>query len=206
MVYILEDTDTLDEEFIDSSYKLLSLQRLQKLDLLRKTPARANAAAVYLLLRYALKKEYGIDEAPEFVFGKNGKPYLKDHGEIYFNMSHSRNSCACIVAQKETAADIAEFRKISSNTAKYYCSPKEFAETESIEDMNERNDRLVRIWAIKECYSKIDGSGLGMNFKSIESENLDSIHVVKGKRYYAAYYSETEEKIIKPALSDLLEN
>ena len=204
MVYILEDTDMLDEESIAAHYNQLSLQRLRKLDSLKKAPARVNAAAVYLLLRYALKNEYGIDSAPDFIFKKNGKPYLKDNEDIFFNLSHSRNSCACIVSDSETAVDIAEFRKVSMNTAKYYCSPAEFDMIESIEDQTERNRELIRIWSVKECCSKIDGSGLSMNFKSVESKKLDNIHVINGKRYYAAYYSQTEQNIIKPVLSDLL--
>ncbi len=204
MLYILEDTDKLDEEFIASSYNHLSLQRLRKLDSLKKSSARVNAAAVYLLLRYALKNEYNIDTAPDFIFKKNGKPYLKNNREIFFNLSHSRNSCACIVSDSETAVDIAEFRRVSMNTAKYYCSPTEFAMIESIEDQAERDRELIRIWSIKECCSKIDGSGLSMNFKSVESKKLDKIHVIKGERYYASYYSKECQKLIKPIFSDLL--
>lgn len=204
MVYILEDTDMLDEKFVASSYKLLSLQRLQKIDSLKKSAARVNSAVVYLLLRYALKNEYDINTSPEFVFGKNGKPYLKDNKDIFFNLSHSRNSCACIISDKETAVDIAEFRKISMNTAKYYCSPTELSIIKNIDDPSEQNKILVRIWSIKECYSKIDGSGLSMNFKAVESEKLTNINVLNGERYYAAYYSETKQNIIRPVLSDLL--
>ncbi len=204
MVYILEDTDMLDEKFIASSYNHLSLQRLQKLDSLKKSSARVDAAAVYLLLRYALKNEYGIDSAPEFIFKKNGKPYLRDNEKIFFNLSHSRNSCACILSDNETAVDIAEFRKISMNTAKYYCSPAELELIQSIEDQTERNRELVRLWAIKECYSKIDGSGLSMNFKTVESKKLDSIHIINGERYYAAYHSDKKQKLVKPVISQLL--
>ena len=52
--------------------------------------------AVYLMLRYALKNEYGICEAPDFTFGERGKPSLADEPDVRFNFSHCRNSCACI--------------------------------------------------------------------------------------------------------------
>ena len=43
-----------------------------------------------------------------------------------------------------------------------------------------------------------------MNFKAVESKKLDNIRLVTGERYYAAYYSNKKEKVIKPLLTDLL--
>ena len=125
MKYILENTDALNEEFLCKVMNMLSLQRQQKIDSLRILSDRINSAAVFLILRYALKKEYGIDALPEFSFGEKGKPYLNGYNNIYFNLSHSRNSCACIISDKETACDISDKRRISDNTARYFCTAEE---------------------------------------------------------------------------------
>ena len=75
MVYILENTDSLTEDFLEKANSLLTLQRLQKNDTLRITSDKINSTAVYLLLRYGLKMEYDISEPPVFETGFNGKPY-----------------------------------------------------------------------------------------------------------------------------------
>lgn len=201
MVYIFEDTDKLGEDFVSAALPLLSLQRTQKLDNYRLTADRVNCAAVFLLLRYALKNEYSINESPELTFGKNGKPYLKEQDSIFFSLSHSRNSCACILSESETAVDIADIRRISMHTAEYFCSEEELADIGKSEDPN---TALVRLWAMKECYSKFDGSGLSMDFKSIGNNEFYNIHTVKGERYFAAYHSAKEESIVKPVLNNLL--
>ena len=125
MLYILEHTERLDDRFVEAALPFLSLQRLQMMDQRRMLLDKVNTAAVYLLLRHALKREYGFSEAPEFVFGHNGKPYLKKTDGVFFNFSHCRCACACILSEKETAVDIADRRKISFSTAAYFCSEEE---------------------------------------------------------------------------------
>lgn len=193
MIYILENTDLLGDRFIDSAIDGLNLQRLKKLDTLRITSDKVNCAAVYLMLRYALKSEYGITYAPEFTYGKNGKPYIKDINGIFFNMSHCRNACACIVSQSETAVDIADLRRISERTAKYFCTDEELKKADSSEN---KYHELVRLWAAKECYSKIDGSGLQMNYRSIGEKETSVLNFWRGERYVAAFCGESKDKPI----------
>ncbi|KJR47407.1 hypothetical protein UF75_2169 [Desulfosporosinus sp. I2] len=44
-----------------------------------------------------MKKEYRIDEIPEFIYRSNGKPYLKNRGDIYFSFSHCKGVAACMI-------------------------------------------------------------------------------------------------------------
>ena len=191
MIYLLENTDSLGEDFISSAIDGLSLQRLKRLDTLRIESDKINCAAVYLMLRYALKAEYGITEAQDFTFGKNGKPYLKDKNGIFFSMSHCRNACACVVADKETAADIADLRRISDRTAKYFCTDEELRVAN---ESKNKDEELVRLWAMKECYSKLDGSGLHMNYKEIGDKETSDLRIIRGERYYAAFCTDSKEE------------
>lgn len=193
MIYILENTDKLDENFLSQSVQFLSLQRLKKIDDLKIMSDKINSASVYLLLRYAMKKEYGIDKPVEFTFGKHSKPYLAEYPELYFNFSHCRNSCACITSPKETAVDIADMRKISLRTASYFCSKEEF---EYISRLEDPSPELIKLWSMKECYSKLDGSGLYLDFKEITGEKLSGINVIKRERYYCSYYGNNEDKAV----------
>ena len=194
MIYLLENTDLLNNEFISAAICGLSLQRLKRLDELGMEPDRINCAAAYLMLRYALKREYGIKEAPEFTFGKNGKPYLKNESGIYFSLSHCRNSCACVVSGSETAVDIADIRRISDRTAKYFCTKEEL---EAVNSSENKENELVKLWAVKECYSKLDGSGLHMDYRSIGEKEKAMIKVIKGERYFAAVCCKEDAKAVK---------
>lgn len=188
MLYIIENTDKLGIDFIQGAVPHLSIQRLRCLDGLKIEKDRVNCAACYLLLKKALLDEYGIDEKPEFIFGIHGKPALSKHPEIYFNFSHCREACACVVSDKPTAVDIADIRHISMRTAKYFCSADEYNKTKKHPDPTEN---LVRLWSIKECFSKLDGSGLFSDFKAITEENTKNLHTFKKNNYYCTYYSET---------------
>ena len=190
MKYIIENTDRLDEEFMKRAVPYLSLQRLRSLDKMRVRQDRLNSAVVYLMLRYALKKEYGITDAPEFTFGERGKPYL-EKGQPFFNLSHCRNACACIVSDQENGCDISDKRLITSRTAGYFCSKEELDEINGREDMN---DLLLRAWTVKECYSKLDGRGLLMDLRNIPENKLSAISCYTGERYFAAFTGKSEEK------------
>ena len=140
-----------------------------------------------------VKNEW-IKEAPEFTFGKNGKPYLKNESGIYFSLSHCRNSCACVVSGSETAVDIADIRRISDRTAKYFCTKEEL---EAVNSSENKENELVKLWAVKECYSKLDGSGLHMDYRSIGEKEKAMIKVIKGERYFAAVCCKEDAKAVK---------
>lgn len=201
MIYLLENTDLLDEDFLFRAIPLLSLQRKQKLDLLAMNSGKISSAAVFLLLRYALCREYGITEPPELRIEQNGKPYLSERDDIFLNLSHSRNSCVCIISEKETAVDITDKRRISMATAKHFCSRNEL---DSLVNTADSNTELVRLWSQKECYSKLSGKGLSLDFKNIGPEQYRNIHCIDTPRYVLAYYSEKEETINTVNAADLL--
>lgn len=194
MLYILEKTDKLDEGFLDRAIPLLSLQRIRKLDELRILSDRINSAAVYLMLRYALKNEYGICEAPGFTFGERGKPSLADEPDVRFNFSHCRNSCACIVDRMETAVDISDIRRISFRTAEYFCSPEEL---ERVQTAGDQNRELVKLWTVKECFSKLTGKGLITDFRTISEKESGSIRSICRDDYVVSY---SADKALEPVI------
>lgn len=202
MIYILEKTDMLDESFVGAAMPYLSLQRKQNIDNLRMTPGRVNCAAAALLLSYALKNEFDITEPPTFRYGEHGKPYLIDRNDVFFNLSHCKNACACIVSSNETAIDINDYRMISDNTARHFCTKKEL---ESAENAVDKNRRLVELWCAKECYSKLSGMGMSMSFTGIDPSAFPELHHLPGENYQLSYFSANEEKIVLLEPDELLQ-
>ena len=71
---------------------------------------RRQCVASYLLLMKALKEEYGIEEKPLFQYLEGGKPTIKDHPNIHFNISHCKAAVAVAIDNKPVGIDIETIR------------------------------------------------------------------------------------------------
>lgn len=102
-----------------------------------------------------------IDD-PVYKTNLNGKPFLNDHPEITFNLSHS-GEYAVLAYEKEgreVGVDIQQIRMISEEMKKRILHEKEWGYPLD-------NGLLNRIWAIKESYSKMKGIGLALDFRDV---------------------------------------
>ncbi len=157
---------------------------------------RINSCAVYLLLRYALFREYGIEEAPVFVIGEHEKPFLRDHPDIYFNLSHCKTAVCCILSDNNTAIDINDIRSVNGAVIRRVCSEKEQNEI-SLSDRPELC--FMEYWTRKECYSKLTGIGMTMDFRKITADipEYKNIRTITADDYVMSYYSHKGVEIIK---------
>lgn len=163
------DTHTLSE-----LGKYLGQQRYEYCKSMKSEVAGLRSAYVFMLLRYALKKEYGIDEMPVFEKNAYGKPFLKNFPDIFFSMSHTKKSVLCAVSDVPVGADIQDIRPLRIGIGKKFLTANEFQNVAQITDENERNRQLCRIWCIKESYGKMTGKGFGEGFTDIDSNELIS--------------------------------
>ena len=96
-----------------------------------------------------------------------------------------------VTAPAPAATDISDIRHISLRTAKYFCSSDELDHASVLEDPT---DELVRLWTRKECLSKLDGSGLYTDFKTLTKDKMGNICTLRTNNYYCSYYSTTGEQ------------
>ena len=193
MLYILEKTDLLGAGFEKAAVPFLSRQRLEKISALRSPHDRTDGCAVYLLLRLGLFREYGISDAPEFIFGEHGKPYLKG-SSICFNMSHAKNAVCCIVSSCENAVDITDIREVKNNVMRRVCDDDELRLIEASED---KNRTFLKMWTRKECLSKLSGKGMSESFRRLTDKIPESrqLRTIERDDYILSYWSQTEETI-----------
>ena len=78
MIYILDEIDKMSDDKLAEWKKYLSSQRAEKTYRYLKNIDQKTSMMVYLLLRYALYKEYSYVEAPEFAYGVGKKPYIEN--------------------------------------------------------------------------------------------------------------------------------
>lgn len=70
-----------------------------------------NRDIAYLLLRYGLRKEYGINENVVLSEGSCGKPYLSNYPFVHFNLSHCDKGVACMISDSAVGIDITSVKK-----------------------------------------------------------------------------------------------
>ena len=132
---------------------LLGEKRLEYCNKMKNVKAGLCSAYAFLLLRYALKQEFGITDIPRFTYNEHGKPFLCGAEGIYFNMSHAAERVVCAVSRSPVGADIQDIRKMNLRTAEKFLTAGEFSAVSGITDENKLNAELCRLWCIKRCIS-----------------------------------------------------
>ena len=121
-----------------------------------KTPEekKEQSRAGYRLLAEMVKTRYGYDfwkETDPVVRTETGKPYLRLHPELFFNISHSGDRIACALGDAPVGLDIQYHREIKvEQTARKICNPEEWKLFQQADTERGKKDVLFQIWTKKE--------------------------------------------------------
>ena len=64
------------------------------------------------LLAVGLRELYGMElNRDRLSYGQHGKPYLRNHPEIHFNISHCEGLAVCVFSDTETGVDVERIRE-----------------------------------------------------------------------------------------------
>lgn len=95
MLWLLENPETVCFDELRPQLPLLSeVRRVRVLSMKQEAP-RVQSVLAELLLRHALRQEYGMTRLPKIETGKKGKPFFPDHPALHFNLSHCKYAVAC---------------------------------------------------------------------------------------------------------------
>lgn len=178
-IYLMKTEEFLEESKFLQGCKRIDDTRLEKVRACKSTEDKVRSLCCGLLLQYALKRELNGVEHEENIplelvygIGEQGKPYLKDYPELYFNLSHSGEYVALAVSDREVGIDVQEKRSVKENMAKRVLAQQEYEQyqvlreqgaesfqvQEKVADMAQ--DWFFRCWCAKESYGKLTGKGL----------------------------------------------
>ncbi len=151
---------------------LLPVERVKKLERIKSEEVRCSSMVAGLLMQYGLEAA-GVSKE-ELIFEKNadGKPYLKNHPEIFFNLSHSGEYAALAVSDKEIGIDIEKLQIGKRKLAHRFFSEEEYAAL----DVAWSDSAFTRTWTRKESYIKAVGMGMRMplnEFSTVEDKVND---------------------------------
>ena len=123
----------------------------------RHLQGRRECAVGYVELLRGLKLLFGLDGTPVFSFGEHGKPFLPEHPDVHFSISHCRQAVGCLVSDRPCGLDIECIRPLREELVRYTMNP---AETETILSAPCPELTFTRLWTQKEAVLKLIGTGI----------------------------------------------
>lgn len=149
---------------LETALNELSAQRREQALKFKYELGRRTCVAAYLLLCEGLRQEYGITEKPVFEYGKHGKPFMVEHPEIHFNLSHCREAAICMISDKPVGIDVESIREFKQTLVDYTMNEEEVRQIQSAErpDME-----FIKLWTQKEAVLKLTGEGISRDMKSV---------------------------------------
>lgn len=140
--------------------------------------------------RYALGNHLKV-EGDTLAINKsaNGKPYLRDYPEVFYNISHTTDAIVCAISDKPIGIDMENIRTLKLGIVKKYYTQREKEFVFSSNSMID--ERFTRIWTMKEAYVKWCGEGMSMEFDSFDilscTKLLNITNFIYMRKYITVY-------------------
>ncbi|MFH8494300.1 4'-phosphopantetheinyl transferase family protein [Streptomyces coeruleorubidus] len=127
---------------------------------------RTRFASSRVLLKFAAAAALDVPPpAVELGYTHTGRPYLRGYDGVHISLSHTDELLVVGLATGGVIgvdAERADRRLYGPGLGRHMCTPHEVERIEAMPE-EERNPALVRLWTLKEAYSK--AIGLGMQFR-----------------------------------------
>ena len=135
--------------------------------------------------RCVLGKNLNVDGESILIYRNEfGKPFLKDHPYIHFNISHTKGAIVCAVSDKPVGVDIERVKRFNKCIVERFFTQNEqnyiFASNENVAE------RFIEIWTKKEAYVKWVGKGMQeIPFASFDvlQMSIPKLRVIKKREY-----------------------
>ena len=160
-VYIEEKINDFD---LQAALSEISEQRREQALQFKFEHGQRTCVLAYLLLKRALREQYGIDENPLFEYGEHGKPSIVGHPEIHFNVSHCREAVACAVSDHPVGIDVESIQRFNESLVRFTMNDEEVSQTLSAP---QPGIVFTRYWTMKEAYLKLTGEGITNEIKEV---------------------------------------
>lgn len=165
------DVSDLD---INKAGYFVSRERKEKADKYFYEKDKRLSLGVELLLKHALKK-IGIVN-PIFSTDEYDKPYLDDHHQVHFNLSHSEDYVACTVSDSPVGVDIEYVDEVDLDIGKHFFYGTEY---EYILNNKTPINAFFQLWVLKESYMKMTGLGFRLPLDGFRVEIADKIRLAQ---------------------------
>jgi 4'-phosphopantetheinyl transferase len=102
------------------------------------------------------------------------------HPDIHFNLSHCKEAAICVVNDHPIGVDVESIRKYTDNLVNYTMSDEEINQINSSENPAAA---FIRLWTMKEATTKLIGTGIRDNLKSVIDTTRYKYTTVERRQY-----------------------
>ena len=169
------DASALYEKFKDK----IEPKRVERIENCKNDNEKKLLTVTGVLLQGILAQQ-GV-AASMIGYGLHGKPYVKNRGDVFYNVSHSGDYVMIAVAGQPVGVDIQKPVPYKETLVNKICS---FEERDKLGQEIVKHLNLV--WAVKESYTKLTGEGITRELAEISFEKNDASLVIKDNGHDAA--------------------
>ncbi len=180
-VYILEDIQNVSSGEVKRLLETLPKWRQDKVLGINNMNVRKESVLSFALLQIALETEFGIKDELDMDYLEHGKPVLKHHHDVHFNLSHCSEAVACVVGKRDVGIDIERRGRYNATLAQYVLNRNELREMQNVPDVDLA---FASLWTKKEASLKMTGEGVGSNMNNV----LDRLTQCDISTFVAAEY------------------
>lgn len=185
-IYIADLRVFTEERPLTEKSHLLPQERRERIAGYRNQADKDRGIGAGLLLEYGLRRRgYTLlSDVPDktsvhMVYGKYGKPYLREKPDLQFNLSHAGKYVAAVFSETAVGIDIEYMRTAKLAVAKRFFTADEYAYLQSVlaehGDGEWLNREFAWLWTRKESYIKAVGDGMHLPLADFEVL-ADTVH------------------------------
>ncbi len=168
-IYINDEVESLE---MDVALAEVSEQRRERVLRYHFKRDQKLSLAAYLLLKEGLRQTYGITGCPEFAFLEGGKPYLPEHPDVYFSLSHSKSVALCALHHHPVGADVEIIRPVEEKIVAFTMNEEECRQVMAAPEVSKA---FLALWTRKEALLKLTGEGIRQDIKQVLAD-ADQYH------------------------------
>ena len=155
-IAIFDEMAIISPEEIQRLLPLVSDQRREEALKYKHLFGQFACLKSYVMLRELLEQK-GLSHPFIFAHNEHGKPSLKDHPEVHFNLSHCKNGIIVAVSDEPIGVDIESYREISDSLIRYTMNKEE---QHIIQTSDDPIRTFTEYWTMKEAVFKLRGTGI----------------------------------------------
>lgn len=164
MEFLALPVDEADESWVAAWGQALAGDELAQADRFRRAADRTRYIAAHALLRTALSAATGCPPASlTLARGPYGKPFLPAAPALHFNLTHTAGLVAVALHSAPVGCDAEPADRHVEEGALSMMAAEERDWLRGLSPGAVRNRTFIRLWVIKEAFSKALGLGLSLD-------------------------------------------
>lgn len=172
VTYLMPTAPLEDDAFFWDRYHRLSPDRQEKIDRFIFPKDKQLSLAAGLAFQAGLA-DYGLREQQLTIADdQNGKPYLPEYPDLFFNIAHSEQLAICAFSNREIGTDVEKVTTIDLELARRFFADAEYRDIIAADCPEEA---FYDYWVLKESYMKATGLGFQLSLDAFRIAREDAL-------------------------------